>query len=122
MRKLLMVAAVTLFTCGVLAQAQLPVVVFADQKLPPVRSLQGLVLNSDEAPLPDAIVYLKNTKTMSVKTFIAEKDGSYRFNALSPNVDYEVYAEYKGKRSGTKTLSAFDSRKQVTVNLKVDTK
>ncbi len=117
-----MVAAVTLFTCGVLAQAQLPVVVFADQKLPPVRSLQGLVLNSDEAPLPDAIVYLKNTKTMSVKTFIAEKDGSYRFNALSPNVDYEVYAEYKGKRSGTKTLSAFDSRKQVTVNLKVDTK
>ena len=58
----------------------------------------------------------------SVKTFISEKDGSYRFNALSPNVDYEVYAEYKGKKSGTKTLSSFDSRKQVTINLSVHTK
>jgi hypothetical protein len=36
-------------------------------------------------------------------------------------VDYEIYAEYEGARSDTKTLSAFDSRKQATINLKVKT-
>ena len=94
----------------------------AEQKSPPMRTLQGFVLGNGDSPLPDAIVYLKNTKTLSVKTFISEKDGSYRFNALSPNVDYEVYAEYKGKKSSAKTLSSFDSRPQATINLKIDTK
>ena len=93
----------------------------AEQKAPPMRTLQGFVLGNGDSPLADAIVYLKNTKTLSVKTFISEKDGTYRFNALSPNVDYEVYAEYKGKKSGTKTLSSFDSRRQVTINLRIDT-
>ncbi len=83
------------------------------------RSLQGQVMNDADAPIPTAIVYLKNTKTLAVKTFIAEKDGIYRFNALSPNVDYEVYAEKDGKKSDTKTLSSFDSRKQATINLKI---
>ena len=83
------------------------------------RSLQGQVMNDADAPVPTAIVYLKNTKTLAVKTFIAEKDGIYRFNALSPNVDYEVYAEKDGKKSDTKTLSSFDSRKQATINLKI---
>lgn len=83
------------------------------------RSLQGQVMNDADAPIPTAIVYLKNTKTLAVKTFIADKEGIYRFNALSPNVDYEVYAEKEGKKSDTKTLSSFDSRKQATINLKI---
>ena len=40
-------------------------------------------------------MYLANTRTRAVKTFIVGKDGMYRFPALSPNVDYEVYAQYK---------------------------
>ena len=94
----------------------------AEQKAPAMRTLQGFVLGSGDSPLSDAIVYLKNTKTLALKTFISEKDGTYRFNALSPNVDYEVYAEYKGKKSGTKTLSSFDSRQQATINLRINTK
>ena len=42
--------------------------------------------------------------------------------ALSPNVDYEVYAQYQGKKSDTKTVSQFDSRAQVNINLRIDTK
>jgi hypothetical protein len=64
-------------------------------------------------------VYLKNSKTMAVKTFIAGQDGTYRFNALSPNVDYEVYAEHNGKKSDAKTLSSFDSRKTANIHLKI---
>lgn len=86
---------------------------------PPVRSLQGQVMDDREAPLAGAVVYLKNTKTLAVKTFIADKDGNYRFNALSPSVDYEVYAENHGKKSDTKTLSSFDTRKAAYINLKI---
>ena len=88
-------------------------------KEPQVRTLTGAVINQQEKPLPSAIVYLKNSKTMAVKTFIAGQDGSYRFNALSPNVDYVVYAEHNGKKSDAKTLSSFDSRKTAYINLKI---
>jgi protocatechuate 3,4-dioxygenase beta subunit len=88
-------------------------------KEPQVRTLTGAVINQQEKPLPGAIVYLMNNKTMAVKTFITGQDGSYRFNALSPNVDYEVHAEHNGKKSEAKTLSSFDSRKTAYINLKI---
>ena len=84
------------------------------------RLLQGQVFNRSDKPVPDAIVYLKNTKTLVVKTYIAGQDGGYRFPALSPNVDYQIFAEHAGKRSGVKTLGAFDSRREARINLKVD--
>jgi protocatechuate 3,4-dioxygenase beta subunit len=83
------------------------------------RSVTGTVSNASDAPVHDAIVYLKNTKTLAVKTFIADEKGQYRFHGLSPNVDYEIYADHKGKRSDTKTLSAFDNRAEAYINLKI---
>jgi len=85
------------------------------------RSLNGTVRDKNDAPLPNAIVYLKNMRTLAVKTYIAGDGGVYRFNGLSPNADYEVYAEFNGARSDTKTISSFDGRKAITYNLKVDT-
>src|SRR5579872_2156971 len=73
------------------------------------RNLTGHVLGSQDAPLAKAVVYLKNTKTLTVRTYIADADGSFHFPALSANVDYEVYAAFDGSRSDTKTLSAFDN-------------
>lgn len=84
------------------------------------RTLQGQVMKGGETPLPGAVVYLKNTKTMAVRSFISDNSGNYRFTSLSPNVDYEVHAEYKGSKSDVKTLSAFDSRATATINLKVN--
>jgi Carboxypeptidase regulatory-like domain len=83
------------------------------------RTLVGHVVDRQEAPVAKAIVYLKNTKTLAIKTYISEQDGSYRFPALATNVDYEVYAEYQGARSDSKTLSGFDSRKQANITLKL---
>jgi len=83
------------------------------------RTLVGHVLSDREQPLAKAIVYLKNTKNLAIKTYISEPDGTFRFSGLTPNIDYEVYAEHEGARSDTKTLSGFDSRKQVSVTLKI---
>ena len=86
------------------------------------RTLTGTVVDKDENPLASSVVYLKNTKTLAVKTFIADDSGGFRFTALSPNADYEVYAEFNGQRSSTKTLSSFDSRPSVQLQLKIDVK
>ncbi len=84
-----------------------------------MRSVTGKVMSAQDQPLTKAVVHLKNTKTLVIKTYITEPDGTYRFSALSPNVDYEIYAEKEGQHSDTKTLSAFDNRKQLTVTLKM---
>jgi len=86
------------------------------------RVLLGRVTDRQESPLPNAVVYLTNTRTRAVKTYIVGQDGGYRFPSLSPNIDYEVYAQYDGKKSDTKTVSQFDNRPQVNINLKVDTR
>jgi len=84
-----------------------------------LRTVIGHVLNAQNQPLQKAVVHLKNTRTLAIKTYITEADGSYRFSALASNVDYEIYAEHNGDRSDTKTLSAFDNRTQLTVTLKI---
>jgi hypothetical protein len=86
------------------------------------RLLSGKVLDPQDNPLPDAVVYVTNTRTRAVKTYIVGSDGAYRFPALSTSVDYEVYAQYKGHRSDTKSVSQFDDRSQVYINLKIDTR
>lgn len=86
-----------------------------------LRSLEGVVFGKGDTPLAGAVVYLKNTKTLAVKSLYSADDGGYRFNALSPNTDYEIFAEYKGKRSDTKVLSSFDSRTSARINLHIDT-
>ena len=85
----------------------------------PARSLIGHVLDRQDQPVTEAVVYLKNTKTLAIRTYISDPDGSYHFPALSPNIDYEIYAEFKGAHSDTKTLSAFDNRKQINITLRI---
>jgi hypothetical protein len=85
------------------------------------RLLLGKVLDRDDNPVPNAVVYLTNVRTRAVKTYIVNQDGTYRFPALATGVDYEVYAQYNGHKSDTKSVSQFDDRSQVYVDLKLDT-
>jgi hypothetical protein len=85
-----------------------------------LRQLEGQVMDRTDAPVDNAVVYLKNSKTLVVNTYITGGDGKYRFPALATNVDYGVYAEYQGKKSDTKTLSSFDSRAQPYIALRID--
>jgi hypothetical protein len=84
------------------------------------RLLFGKVLDHQDNPLPNAVVYLTNTRTRAVKTYIVGEDGTYRFPALLNAVDYEVYAQYKGHKSDPKSVSQFDDRSQVYIDLRVD--
>lgn len=88
---------------------------------PNERSVTGVVTDTSGAPLKGAVVQLENTKTLQIRSFIARDDGSYVFNGLNTDVDYQLTAQWSGKRSPTKTLSSFDSRPEVKINLQVKT-
>jgi len=83
------------------------------------RSVQGIVTDNGDAPLEGAVVQLKDTKTLQIRSFITKQNGTYHFHSLNPDVDYELKADHQGASSGSKTLSSFDSRKAAVVNLKV---
>jgi hypothetical protein len=87
-----------------------------------LRTIRGTVLDKDETPVPSAVVYLLNLKSQAVKTYITDDAGNYRFSGLDPNVDYEVHAEHDDLKSATRTISSFDSRRDVELVLKLSRK
>ncbi|HKN35075.1 MAG TPA: carboxypeptidase-like regulatory domain-containing protein [Terriglobales bacterium] len=111
------VVAVTLLLLGLAAALSA-----STKDNPTGRLLTGRVVDQQENALSGAIVYLTNTRTRAVKTYIVGKDGQYRFPSLSLNTDYELYAQYNGRKSDSKTVSQFDSRATVNINLRIDAK
>jgi Carboxypeptidase regulatory-like domain len=97
-----------------------PTVCAAKDKAAPGRLLTGKVLDKHDNAVVDAVVYLTNTRTHTVTTYIIGPDGTYRFPELSPNVEYELYAQFKGQKSDAKTVSQFDDRKQINIVLRID--
>jgi hypothetical protein len=86
------------------------------------RTVQGSVTAQDDSLVDGAVVYLKNTKTLQIRSFFTQKDGAYRFQDLSPDIDYELKAENHGTWSNPHPLSSFDTRKLITINLKLSQK
>jgi hypothetical protein len=84
--------------------------------------VQGVVTTAEESPVDGAVVQLKNTKTLQIRSFITKDGGNYVFQGLSPDVDYELKAEHQGSASAVRTLSSFDSRKKAVVNIKLNKK
>jgi hypothetical protein len=87
-----------------------------------IRMVQGMVTDASENAVDGAVVQLKNLKTLQIRSFITKDHGAYYFHGLDPNVDYQLKAEFQGAASSTKTLSAFDSRKDPVINLKLEEK
>ena len=85
-----------------------------------LRAVSGAVLDKNENPLRDAVIFLKNDRTLTIRTYIADQDGHYRFAGLDPNVDYEIHAEHDDMTSANRVISAYDTRKDINVTLKVD--
>jgi len=86
------------------------------------RVLQGMVTESDDQPVKNAVVQLKDLRTLQIRSYLTKEDGSYHFAGLKIDTDYQVKASLGAETSGTKTLSVFDSRKLATINLKLEKK
>ncbi len=86
---------------------------------PTVRSVTGTVTDASGGAVSGAVVQLKNTKTLQIRSFITKDEGQYYFQGLSPDVDFELHAESKTGNSTTHTLSSFNTDKQAVINLKL---
>jgi hypothetical protein len=87
---------------------------------PTSKMLTGTVTDKNEQPINGAVVYLKNSKTLVVKSFFTQENGSYRFPQLALNTGYEIWAEKDGKKSATRGVSQFDDRFAPTINLSIN--
>jgi deoxycytidylate deaminase len=94
----------------------------ARQKDSQVRTVHGGVLDKQDNIVSGGVVYLQNKKTQVIRTYISDDQGQYTFSGLDPNVDYEIHAELNGLTSAARTISSFDSRKDIVVTLKLDKK
>jgi hypothetical protein len=94
--------------------------VFAQDRGPAQRVVQGKVVDGANAPIKGAVVYLKDSRSLSVKSYFSDDQGGYRFGQLSQTSDYEVWAENNGKKSSVKNISSFDNKSQFYINLKID--
>ena len=83
------------------------------------REVEGHVTDKTDQPVANAVVQLKNTRTLQIRSFITQPDGAYHFAGLQTDVEYQLKADHDGSSSSWKTLSVFNSKKNPVVNLKL---
>ena len=83
------------------------------------RVVMGSVVDTDSASVAGATVFLRNTKTKSIRSYTSTKDGRFRFAQVNKSEDYDLWAEKDGKKSAPKTVSAWDARNEFETELKI---
>ena len=88
-------------------------------KVPKLRTIEGLVCSKEGAPIQGAVVYLQDSKSLAVKSYLSDVQGHFHFRQLSMGTDYDLWAELNGKRSKTKSISQFNSKTGLNYKLKL---
>jgi Carboxypeptidase regulatory-like domain len=117
-RRNLLLSLIAFAACALLLAA--PLGALAQKNVPRERIVEGKVVNKDGGPIGGAVVYLKNSRSNAVRTYIADEDGHYRFGELSQDTDYELWAESNTVRSKSRQISSFDNENKFYFVLKVN--
>jgi hypothetical protein len=88
-------------------------------KVPKLRTINGLVCSKEGTPIQGAVVYLQDTKSLAVKSYLSDAQGRFHFRQLSMSTDFDLWAELNGKRSKTKSISQFNSKTDLNYKLKL---
>ena len=92
---------------------------FAVAQTGSTRTIKGTVLGPHDQNVSGAIVYLKNTQSKDILSYITQSNGEFLFGYTPTNVDMQLWAVYKGKKSSMTTISTFDSRKKILITLHI---
>ena len=88
-------------------------------KVPKLRTVEGVVCSKEGAPVQGAVVYLQDSKSLTVKSYLSDSRGRFHFRQLSMSADFDLWAELNGKRSKTKSISQFNSKTDLNYKLKL---
>ena len=91
----------------------------ATTKVPKLRTIEGVVCSSNGTPIQGAVVYLQDSKSLAVKSYLSDSAGKFHFRQLSMSIDFDLWAELNGKRSKTKSISQFNSKTDLNYKLKL---
>lgn len=80
------------------------------------RTVEGTVTNDGEA-IAGAVVQIENRATKQLRSYVTQQDGEYHFANLQLDVDYQVWAKRGDKETKKETLSQFNSKKVVRIDL-----
>ena len=83
------------------------------------RVVMGSVVDPDSSLVSGATVFLRNSKTKSIRSYTSSKDGRFRFAQVNMSEDYDLWAEKDGRKSAVKTVSSWDARKEFETELKL---
>jgi hypothetical protein len=83
------------------------------------RVVMGSVVDANSAPIPGATVFLKDLKSKAIRSYTSTDKGRFRFAQVNMAEDHELWAEKDGKKTATKTVSSWDTRKEFEVELKL---
>jgi hypothetical protein len=83
------------------------------------RIVTGSVVDANSAAVAGATVFLRNTKTKSIRSYTSSSTGRFRFAQVNMTDDFDLWAEKDDKKSATKTVSSWDARKEFECELKM---
>lgn len=83
------------------------------------RVVSGFVSDANANPVVGATVFLKDLKSKNIRSFTSADKGRYRFANVNMAEDHELWAEKDGKKSAVKSISSWDARKEVELELRL---
>lgn len=84
-----------------------------------MRIINGRVLDASSAAVQGATVFLRDSKTKSIRSYTSGEEGRFRFAQVNTQGDFDLWAEKDGRKSPVKTISSWDTRKEVEAELKL---
>jgi hypothetical protein len=120
-RRVLLAAVLGLLTLGVLSLGSRSTLLAPAAQAQNIgqRTVSGTVLDSSNAPVAGATVFIENQKTKGIRSFTSIANGHFHFAQVDMSIDFDLWAEKDGKKSAVKTVSSWDARKDFISDLKL---
>ena len=86
----------------------------------PPRSVTGSVTDGSNELLRGAVVQIEAMDTLVIQSYVTDERGEYHFRELRSDVDYTVWATFRGNRSKTHTMGKFDKQLDRDIPIKIE--
>jgi hypothetical protein len=84
-----------------------------------LRVVSGYVSDADGNLVVGATVFLKDLKSKNIRSYSSAERGRFRFANVNMTEDHDLWAEKDGKKSAVKSISTWDARKEIDLELRL---